>query len=184
MHNKVFIIGTTGCGKSTFVNGLINGPDSLTRSKGKVNTETEINYGGKTQFQIGQTVTSCTQCPNICELKGNGVTLQLIDCPGFADTLKDADYNNFTIVKWIMSKTNKIQILLVLNAGGMTGKCQDFKKTLASLCRIAADKECILGSKFNFIPLLTKTKVYDGVDEFVHNLELVKEFLQNKENYM
>ena len=89
-HNIVLLFGTTGSGKSTMANSIINGAESMYRDE---NGLIEIKEFTKMFFKIGHKVVSETKAPTFQNIDGMHDT-HLVDGPGINDSNFRDEYAN------------------------------------------------------------------------------------------
>lgn len=98
LHGKDvnLVMGQTGAGKSTIINAIVNGADSLDQRCGTYVGKTAIEYNDKTMFEIGDGAESKTQDPGFIPLEKSkkAKSAYVCDCPGFNDSNRYQEYAN------------------------------------------------------------------------------------------
>ena len=78
----VMAVGSTGVGKSTIMNALIQGSENIfSDEEFNINARKELIYKGIPVFQIGHHCQSCTKSPGFY-LHND---IYFLDCPGVTD---------------------------------------------------------------------------------------------------
>jgi predicted GTPase len=92
------LFGTTGTGKSTLANSIIQGKDAIYRDKdGFYQVRQALQYAKETVFKIGHEVKSETRAPKFFKHKEKGI--YLVDGPGINDSNLRNEYANQTAIK-------------------------------------------------------------------------------------
>ena len=75
-------VGSTGCGKSTLMNALIQGAENIYLNENmNILAKHKLVYKDQVVFKIGQGVISCTQLPGFYPYQD----IYFVDCPGLND---------------------------------------------------------------------------------------------------
>ena len=89
-------MGSTGTGKSTLANALINGPSNIITTGGdtsKFQAKIDIEYNDEEIFQIGHSAVAETKTPKFFPLDSQK-SMYLVDGPGINDTSIKNEYSN------------------------------------------------------------------------------------------
>ena len=111
------LFGTTGTGKSTLANALIQGPGNITYFDGLYDAK-ELRHNGKVVFKIGHEVRSETKAPKfhpVYDDQGE-VNFFLVDGPGINDNNLNNEFANQTAIKEVLKSSSSFVLLLIMDA--------------------------------------------------------------------
>ena len=120
-------MGLTGAGKSTLINCIARGPESVEFDDDTGNFKQSDEFLGNKTFSIGHELVGHTQCPGFGKIKGEeGVDAEddvyIIDCPGLCDSNKLNEYPNHTLIHWVATVAKSIKVLLVYKGSDLSAE--------------------------------------------------------------
>ena len=94
--NIILVIGNTGAGKSTLVNSIISGQETIEEDEvGDLVALKELTYKGRPIFQINHGALSMSQTPSFIPLGAcEGEEIYIVDCPAMFDQDPCTEYRN------------------------------------------------------------------------------------------
>ena len=90
----MILFGSTGTGKSTLANSLVNGPANIQFSNGKYHAILPVKHNQEIIFNIGHEVKTETKSPRFCILDNMNADIYLVDGPGINDNNLKHEYSN------------------------------------------------------------------------------------------
>ena len=92
------VAGATGAGKSTLVNGVVQGANAMKKDEitGALRAEKPLMQGDKIVFKTGEKATSETSTPSF--LIENKFKTSIVDCPGIGDTNTSKEFPNMSSI--------------------------------------------------------------------------------------